>query len=276
MARELSTEYPSHLEDSQLMLNDFDDTEAFTSERAPGIPTVNDGYASGIDELFGAVAVERFLRKGHGHRTPTEIVANIMNLPPDKEEVREAAAFVTRRKLEVVSSAIGKPLEDGTPYPRQSEGFSETWMGVYAAQEEGFPLGKAVVSSGHTEYEQRVFDMWGLPQPDMYLTDDVVNAMALQIPWVDQVKPSPMLVEVAQTIHAYKLKRTHEAFKNSNLLASSIRTIYVGNAPQDEQLARNARIAYTNVGPNRQREAWYEAAEFLGIEFYVVRYAQKQ
>jgi hypothetical protein len=270
----MATEIPKQLEEPQLMLNDFDGTEAFTSERGEGIPTVEDGYAAAIDELFGPVAADNFRRNGHGHGTPTDIVADIMGLPGDDKEVKTAAAFVTMRKLDVISGGIGRPLKDGTPYPRQSEGFAETWMGVHTAQEEGFPIGKGVISAGHTEYEQKVFDMWGLPQPDMYLTDDVVTAMALQIPWADQVKPSPMLVEVAQTLHAYELRRKYEAFRNSNLLANSVRTIHVGDAEKDRQLARNAGIAYAHVEAHRQREAWHEVDEFLGIELFVVRYAQ--
>lgn len=270
----LSTEYPPHLEDSQLMLNDFDDTEALTSERAPGIPTVNDGYAAAIDDLFGTEAADKFLKDGHGHGTPPEIVARIMGLDPSNEEVKRAALIVVRKKLEILSATIGKPLLDGTPWPRQSNGFAETWMGVHRAQEEGFPLGKAVVSAGHTEFEQKVFDMWGLPQPDMYLTDDVVNALSLDLPWSDQVKPSPMLIELARTLHAYRLKRQFERFRQFKALPALIRTIHVGNAEKDKQLAKSAGVECVIIDQNYQRESWQQVDKFLGIGSFIVRNAQ--
>jgi hypothetical protein len=266
-------EHSAVLEDPQLMLNDFDGTQALTSETATGIPTVNDGYAAAIDELFGSEAADKFLKDGHGHSTPAEIVATLMDLDPNHEEVKQSVLFVVRKKLEILTAAIGRPLPDGTTWPRQSEGFAETWMGVHNAQVEGFPIGTAVVSAGHTEFEQKVFDMWGLPQPDMYLTDDIVNALALALPWEEQVKPSPMLVELAQTLHAYKLKRKVEAFKHSKALPSLIRTIHVGDADKDKQLAENAGIAYVIIDQDRQRESWQKVAGFLGISSFVVRNA---
>ena len=237
----------------RLLLCDFDGTQFYTSEPAPGGIDVNKGYEIGIATHLGEAAAAQFVQDdGHNHRSPAEIINSLA--PHLGAEAVKVTAAVVQTKLEVLESCIGRPLEDGTPWPRPSAGFSELWNRIDTAKLVGEPIGTAVISNGHTSFEQKTFEMLNLSQPDMYLTDDVLQALAFSLPHHLQVKPSPMLADLARHLWSYRLS-------SNGREPSEIYTVVIGDDPQnDGGLARNANADFVLLDPENARDSWQEVA----------------
>lgn len=267
-----SIRQPIILDRPRLWSFDYDGTMALTSEKIPGGHDVNDAYAIGIEKHIGPEAAEEFRERGHQHSTPADIVSAFIE--PSDPKFRSVVRAVTESKLDVLSAQIGQRLPDGARWPRPTEGFREFWEKLQLIKKLGANIGTAIVSAGHTEFEQRTFDMWGVPQPDMYLTDDVVTAMALNLPHELQVKPSPMLVEQAQHLWAYKLRQEQKASAYDRVLRvpKLMETVHFGDAGdtpvkagKDQQLARNVGAEFVLIDPDAQGESWNNAAVKLGL-----------
>lgn len=250
----------------QLANFDFDGTQFLTSETTAEGIDVNQAYFLSIQRHIGEEAARKFSQDGgHDHRPPNQIVQAVA-VSMNENELESLSGRVTNTKLEILTDQIGKPTTAGHPWPRPSDGFIETWEKIYDAKNQQTPIGTSVISAGHTLFEQKVFDLWKLPQPDMYLTADLVEALSIDLPMEDQVKPAPMLVRIAQELWIYKLQRTQEAFKRLNLLPNLLRTVHVGDSlEKDGQLAINCDVEFIELSEKNSLEAWKKLDKFLGL-----------
>lgn len=246
-----------------LLACDYDGTQFLTSEPTPSGVSVETAYTLAIGEHLGRAALNAFVDQGgHKHRTVTEIIRSL--IPDlDRNRLERFASRITDSKLEILGSCIGEHLPDGTPWPRPTDGFVELWERVDEAKNAGNLVGTAVISAGHTSFEQKTFDMLGLTPPDVYLTDDVIQALALNMPLKDQVKPSPLMLELAQQLFLYKIKIANRGL---NLSSDTLKTIYVGDDPiKDGGLAEQANVEFVLMDPHHARESWQQVATHLGL-----------
>jgi hypothetical protein len=174
---------PETFNKAKLADHDFDGTTNDTGEEAPGIKTVNDGYKEGLDVAFGPEAADVFeAQGGHNHRTPPQIVEDItvvLRLGLVPADILSKSKQVVDVKQGILFDQIGAPLPDGALWPRTTEGFREYWEAIYVAREHGRLVDTAILSSGHTPFIEKSFDVHGLPQPDMMITEEVINEKGL-------------------------------------------------------------------------------------------------
>jgi hypothetical protein len=253
--------------DPRLLNFDYDGTAFNTGEPAPGGGDIDAAYAPPIAEYIGQAAADDFLENGgHRHRTPTEIVHSLV---PDArtDQLERLSDKITQGKLEILMGWVGLPLPDGTQWPRPIDGFTDTWEAIYAARQKGQPIGTAVISAGHTRFEQKTFDIHDLPQPDIYLTEDVMKGLALNLPLEDQVKPSPFLTDITRLLFSQRLRRTHPHLRDT-----PIDQIHIGDDPiKDLRLARNSHIDFVLVEKNNPAEAWKKVADWLQVGSMAVK-----
>lgn len=252
----------------RLLSMDFDGTISRTSETGPSIHSVDDAYHEAVREVLGEGAAEAYIEGDaphHQDRTPGEIVRSLdPNLGPDEHKV--ATMQVVGVKLEILTAQIGKLLPDETRWPRLVDGFEDTWAIVNNARDEGMPIGTAIVSAGHTRFQQRVFDQWNIPYPDMFLTDDVVSAMAINMPAGKLAKPSSFLINLARNLYLQKL----DLERNPGLQylrGSVLDCVHVGDSPKkDRGAAIRAGAMPVLIDSENPRQGWESVPAYLGID----------
>jgi hypothetical protein len=247
----------------QLAAADFDGTIVLTSELGPGGVGVDEAYEVSVHEHLGNEAARVYITEQNGHqgRAPKEIVKS---LRPDAsaETLERLTAKVTATKLEILTDLIGKPLEDGTKWPRPTDGLREFWLAVYEEKRSIKTLGTAVISAGHTEFQKRTFDYLDLPYPDIFVSDDVLQALSLSLPLERQVKPSPFMLTMAEDIWRYKLRQS-----GLKPAAYALHTVYAGNDEiKDAGIAKQAGVSdFELITPTTSREGWYRVGAYLGL-----------
>jgi hypothetical protein len=242
--------HPGHVQRS-LFAGDFDGTMFLTAEPAPGGIGVNEAYQLAISEVLDDEAAALFMAEGgHNHRDPTEIVSY---LRPSLTgfELERAADSVTGHKLDILMDLIGRPMADGVLWPRPTEGFTELWRAIYAAKDVGRLIGTATISAGHTDFQKKTFSVYDLPHPDIFITADVMRQLSLSRPPQDVVKPSPILLRLAQAIWRDQLETLGIPWSENHFV-----THYAGDDPiKDAQLAQNSGVSFELI-TNDSQAAW--------------------
>ncbi len=249
--------HSSSHEEPRLLTLDFDGTLALTSQKPPGGHDVNDAYGEAIGERLGAASQVAFMHRGHDHEMPAEILERFIDA--SSEEFKDTVEYVVRRKLEILTTQMGDPLPGGDGWPRPTDGFVAFWEDFNGVKAIRPNIGSAIISAGHTKFQQRAFDMWGLPYPDMFYTDDTLGQLALDLPLELQAKPASLMMELAKSSWAYALK--HKGYD----LASHIQTIenpslipalHVGDADKDRQLAEKSGADFVLIDELEQAASW--------------------
>lgn len=240
---------------------DFDGTIAATYEKVPGGHDVTSAYADGIRTRLGDRAARQFLREGHGHGTPADIVGRLMDT--QSKEFSDTVRFITDHKLSLLLEQVGQPLPGGGRWPRPMPGFIPFWESFQSQTAAGAPLHSATVSAGHTEFQQRVFDTWGQAHPDAFITEDVITTLGFNLEYAQQVKPAPLMVELAKTLITYKLNQ------NGTTLSTEPQVIHFGDAGgpegKDEQLAVNAGARFVFINKESSEASWEQGGQLLGL-----------
>jgi hypothetical protein len=257
---------PETFNKAKLADHDFDGTTNDTGEEAPGIKTVNDGYKEGLDVAFGPEAADVFeAQGGHNHRTPPQIVEDItvvLRLGLVPADILSKSKQVVDVKQGILFDQIGAPLPDGALWPRTTEGFREYWEAIYVAREHGRLVDTAILSSGHTPFIEKSFDVHGLPQPDMMITEEVINEFLFNsIPPEYRGKPAPLPLSISKIAWAAKYgKAIHEKGLSESM---NSKILLVGDSSRaDGGLATNVGVHFELLDPAAPVETWQKATEW--------------
>jgi hypothetical protein len=251
---------------SILLGSDFDGTQFLTFETGRGIVGVSEAYAVGLDAILGSHAADQFREDGgHNHRTPAEIVRDLMQ-DAVNEEVDRVALQLTELKIGILTDQVGKHLPDGAMWPRPTVGFLECWESIQRRKsDDQNSVVTATLSAGHVPFIQRVHEIRGLELPDIVMTDDVlVDKYGMgETPAEKRAKPNTPLLRIAsaQWLAMIGVEVSEEALE-----AARGNTIYIGDAlEKDGGLARNYGVDFVHLDPERSRENWGEVERWLGL-----------
>lgn len=239
---------------------DFDGTTHLTSEPSPDGHTVDSAYVEAIVEHLGQDCADRYIEQGgNKHRGAAAIVAALR--PNDSQAMLERLTrHVTASKLEILTESVGKPLPDGTPWPRLTPGLRELWTAIDSARTSGRLIGRAMLSAGHTDFQVKAFEIHGLSQPDIFLTADTLQALRLSMPAHNVEKPATFMLEMAQTMWAYR----------TGVPAEYMPTIYAGDSEEkDRVMADRMEVPFELIEPETSRQAWHRVGAFLGLQQYL-------
>lgn len=219
-----------------LVMFDYDNTIADTSAPGSGGMNVEIAYRRSITDIFGVQGLFIFEKSGGlRNRTPSEVVHELLNAPIKTREqlvysgqqfyLREIEVLkplmkngkgvridiwdknreepilievLIRQKLQYLLSELGRPLEkEQGVWPKLTHGFREFWYTLHKNKDEGYPFATAIVSSGHAEFIERTFAMWGLPLPDYLVTEDDVRGMTYPREQSRRFKPGQLQMALA-------------------------------------------------------------------------------
>lgn len=249
--------------DPKLLSCDYDGTIALTSQQHEGILTVNDAYAESIDQHLGAVATDVFLSSGgHNHRTPAEIVLDLCPYM-SPEEVGDMSKKITLGKLEVLIDQIGRRVESGEPWPQFTTGFADMWERLYEQRGPQQPVDMAIVSAGHTEFIKKSFDVRGLPQPDILITDDVLIELGLDVlSAAERAKPMPLPLDLARYIW-----EARNRIDEPNQVWPRRQIMHVGDDEhKDLGLAENNSASFLLLKAETAEQTWSQVLAWSGVE----------
>lgn len=262
--------------DQLLFASDFDGTKFLTSELGKGILTVSDAYAEGIDTVLGAEYADAFTQTGgHHHRTPAEIVADLC---PDmtQSEVENISVALIAAKISLLTEQIGKPLHDGALWPRPTDGLVSLWEQVSDHNDANDNITTAELSAGHTPFIKKTYDVHGLEQPDLILTDDfLVDELDMgAIPAQKRAKPETLLLEVASALW---LKKIESSSGEDALTQAKGSTIYTGDSiEKDGGLAQNYGVTFVLLDPEHSIKNWNQIGRWLQVGNLSINGATRQ
>lgn len=236
---------------TRLLAADFDGTVALTFEKSPGGIGVTEACELAIEQIFGAQGLDDYKKSGGlRNRAPVEV---IQQLAPDAHgEV--LAALVERfieLKLEVLISEIGTRFDDGSMWPRPTEGYMELLQAIEEAQKYGVVIDHLILSSGHEGFIRRTYEKWGVRIPDYLLADETVSRLH-RGDSPRPVKPAPELIVMAHEMWAGSY-----GIHKPTLSHDTRRMHYVGDDPEkDGLMAWAAGVDFTLQNPGDSLEIW--------------------
>lgn len=222
---------------------DFDGTLVKTKENSPN--GMNVGVACGrtIHDIFGPEGYRVYTDKlgGLQNREPGELMGLMLSEMGISVSVKEAAELFVAQKLRHLIPEISP--EWPKFYPGVVEFFSDVQHGRY-------PLEVAIVSSGHNEFINRVFEVNGIDAPlNMVTSDDIRGRSQPDRPLY---KPNPYQLAV---VHR-RWKGKSEGLMHSryvDLDHGKSMMAYVGDDPvKDGVLAERSRIPFIHMNPDGQ------------------------
>ncbi len=278
---------PETFNNSFLIGYDFDGT-CFATFTSTGGPNVNEAYEIAITEVLGPRAVQAFIDAGGIHnRAPSDIIHELVIsdpshvdhaldhaiqhfaqpeaigdigldmvarfadrniIKPDELTMRAITEMLVMRKKTVLFSCIN------TEWPKPIGGFYEHWEDLHTrkiGEDEWRQVNLAIVSSAHTDFIRKVLEVSGLPQPDVYMTDDEMRRQVHP-----RTKPDPFALELAREawLNAYAVPtdlRVSEPF----MQAVKARQVYIGDDPEkDGKMAINDNIKF--IHQDGQPDTW--------------------
>lgn len=240
----------------QLLASDFDGTIALTHEPAPNGMTVPLAYEVAVVRVFGHSALQQYQAEGGlNNRAPLEIVRQ---LAPgmDTSTLYQRAEDLVEVKLAHLMSEVGNRSADGERWPRPTSGFVSFWRGISPRSD----IDTAVVSSGHQAFIEKFFDVQGLGQPDILVTDDDMRPLMTTYEPEQLVKPSAFLLQMAHARSAARRRRL-------GLVPPVVprdRVAYVGDdLVKDGRLADNAAVEFVHFRQEKPDASWLQALDLL-------------
>jgi len=265
---------------------DFDNTLARTFDPSPKQIDVHSGYNLAIKFLFGKATLgEDPLAQigGLQNRAPSEVIDALFKLMPD---LKGQSKDVFDRFKDILNAYVpagkGTPLiwdetqpnwdplrlisellvrakllflinEIGPAWPLPCNGFKEFLQDFPKLKERSKRiLQLAILSSGHDEFIKKAFLIWGLPCPELMITDDDLRVLHFPNEPKKTVKPSSYLLDLVHLQWLMQQGLKPETINLNQFLAMARKqTIYFGDDPiKDGQLAQNAGIPFGWFNPN--------------------------
>lgn len=250
---------------AQTWLFDFDNT-AFLTAAPPGEGGIDvaTAYELAINEIFGTEILTAY-RKAGGlrNRGPSEVV---QELAPGRSssEVSQLAEQLVAAKLSHLIDQIGLPVGGGF-WPMPCEGFLPFWR-WFAKQD----IRTGVISSGHTAFIERVFQLYDLQPPRVIVSDDDVRRRHYaNLRW--RVKPGTFQLTLARL----RLADEYGESPKSASFHDKSGIIYFGDdALKDGGLARAAGVRFGHFDPQVSAEVTTGGFRFPSWEWVRDRFSE--
>lgn len=291
-----------------LIAFDFDGTLADTFAKSPRGIGVNEASAQAVKDLFGKEG-ERALQSigGLRNRAPVELI-NALLVQGDKTAMTGQAREYARKNIDELFGnvpsgkgvALAPLLEDGEvdpsvlaeafvrrklsiltkeispEWPKPMEGLVDALSAIRALGRDGVSVRIGVLSSGHELFIRKCFEVWGIPAPDILITDDDLRGVK-QLSSEAKIKPSVHLL--AKLHQAWRRARGLRPDDIDLALEKKMRTeglMYAGDDQhRDGRLALQSDVLFGWYKPGNGEEElgenpllfrfshWDELTEFL-------------
>ncbi len=222
---------------------DFDGTLVKTKENSPNGMNVSVASGRTIRDIFGPEGHKIYVEKlgGLQNREPGELMGLMLSETRIGVSVKDATELFVAQKLSHLIPEICPAWPKF--YPGVIDFFKDVQNGRY-------PLEVAVVSSGHDEFINRVFEVNGLDAPANMVTSDVIRSRTQ--PDRPLYKPNPYQLAV---VHR-KWRGRVDGFMRSryvDLNHGKDHMVYVGDDPiKDGELAERSRIPFIHMNADGQ------------------------
>jgi hypothetical protein len=292
---------PELFESARLFASDADNTQMLSFEKSPQGIGVEEAYRYGIAAIYGPSGVNQYIASGgHQNRTPAEIVislvpfvknpevfqhvalmteldyptqdivAHIQTITPSEknitvsdleiEELKATTRLLVDLKLQRLLSQVGLALPSGEYWPRPVPGFMDFMKLLRGSSE---PIDSAIISAGHTQFIDSVYDLWGIERPDIYVTTETLSKLNLDEYFTpsELAKPSSLLMTVTEQlwVQKYGLPDTTAIDKEQ--------IVYVGDdIRKDGGLARNSGVEFIHIDPCAPEESWRRVGKHLLLD----------
>jgi len=270
-----------------LLLFDFDNTIAQTHIPSPNNINVPTACRMAIEKLFGKRGLTIYNAIGGlNNRAPTELIeamttrnGSLFDQPHDRSIPQLAEAFV-QAKLDLLLGEIGAHSQDGNRWPAPCVGFLDFWNTIQKLKEQELPITTGIISSGHSAFIEKTFDIWDQYLPDIIITEDDVRPRRFPKELNRRFKPGQLQTALAHR-EWLRMQGLWSFQGNSWCGEGTIHTarhtrdgvIYFGDDPQkDGELAQGADIpfglfdegALFTINNNRVTFGnWTDVASFL-------------
>lgn len=213
-----------------LIACDFDGTIAATMNDSPNGMNVKVACERTIRDMFGSHGLTVYNEQlgGLKNREPGELMFEMLRgLRISNISVRDAAELFVAQKLRHLVPEIHKQ------WPRLYPGVFEFF---HMVEEGRYPIDVAIVSSGHDDFINRVFEVNELRPPNNIVTSDVLRSRRLP----DRPRYKPNTYQLAEAHFRWDGKRDEDKGKP--------RMVYVGDdCVKDGGLAERSRIPFVHV-----------------------------
>jgi hypothetical protein len=253
---------PDSFHYSLLLGEDFDGTVGLTSETSPRGIDVEGAYVIAVKNVFGLRARDQYIDAGGLlNRAPSEVV---QQLAPDAgSDFDPLVDQLVDAKLAVLLDEIGTTFEDGSVWPRPTDGYLDFQQSLTEGRKEGLLIDDLILTSGHEVFIRQTYAAWCIEPPTHIVAEETIRQMALELPVEQLVKPSPLLMEVVHNVwrQSYGLEPSDKIPENVRQ-----RMIYVGNDPaKDGELALNSGVDFVLIDPTTARQDWQSVASKIGL-----------
>lgn len=274
-----------------LICLDYDQTIGKTFQRSPNGIGVNEAYRYAIESIFGQKGLFVYDQIGGlQNRAPGELIEALLangnrkqmvqnarvfyqkhllwlnNLAADgkfvipewtkrsaKRETEEAISeLLILQKLFYLMKEIGSSFPDGKIWPEPCTGILDFFQTIRKINSQGkISIQLAILSSGHTEFVKKTFEVWKAECPEILITDDDVRMLPIELK--DKVKPSKFLFGLIYTSWIKK-------YGPISIIMPEIseedrpRIIYFGDDPiKDGKLAKMTDILFGWFNPEKKQ-----------------------
>lgn len=210
-----------------LLLSDFDGTIAQTSEPSPKRVTVESSYLYAVHRVFGPTGVMIYEDLGGiMHREPGEMVGLMLDHASNRGMQMDNNGYgsdvLTREFVDAKLSQLLPEISED--WPKLFPGFKDM-LGRLSGL--GIELG--IISNGHDQFIQRVFEINGLDTPKIMVTSDTLREKGEPT----RFKPDPYGIELAR-----------EGFMTQSG-RDPLSIMFIGDSKEkDGGMAYNARVPF--------------------------------
>ena len=220
--------------------------------------------------------------------------------PPEDSPEKIIAELLVRKKLEILSDEIGKQFPDGSLWPRPCAGFIPFWWELQSIKNE-CGITTAIISSGHEKFIEKVFSIYGLPLPNILVTEDDIRGRKYPQEMERRVKPGELSFALAHQQWLRRIGKEPTTYTIEDLKSQRPYEVYFGDDPnKDGEMARKAGVIFGWYNPKGESittsstsisfkffgfEDWQRVAEILteqsnalreGRPLYEIFLSQKQ
>lgn len=176
---------------TQTWLFDFDNTAFLTFTPPEGGIGVSEAYESAIHEVLGGKALASYLNNGGlRNRGPSEVVRELRPLQT-AGQIAQLSEQLVAAKLHHLVDQIGTPV-GGSLWPVPCTDFLAFWRCLTESD-----IRTGVISSGHTAFIEQVFQLHGLPLPEVIVSDDDIRQRhSVSLQW--RTKPGTLQFTLAR------------------------------------------------------------------------------
>src|SRR3989344_2346759 len=233
---------------TQFVVCDFDGTLFDTAQRTGTTVNVEDAYVFALEQIFGEGRGQQIYTAVGGllSRAPSEFVRDILIMQPDllartSHNGDNAEHDITEALIRIKSEALLaniRRLPDGTMWPPPTNGADDfmRWIG------EQDHLAFGIISSGHTPFIEKAFEVAALPPPDITITEDEIRGKRFPQEMERRVKPGTFPFALA---HRWWLQQQGVWPDSCSFARKSKKNIvYFGNHEKDAGMARCSGVVF--------------------------------